>query len=76
MCTFGPNKKFCLYITDIGRVIYKSNLILYKRFSNSVIPVRKILIDKDDISICNHMYLSKGIFKPSCWALFNKLYYQ
>ena len=51
MCTFGPNKKFCLYITDIGSVIYKSNLLIYKRFSNNVIPVRKILIDKDDISI-------------------------
>ena len=36
MCTFGPNKKFCLYITDIGRVIYKSNLLIYKRFGNNV----------------------------------------
>ena len=64
MCTFGPNKTFCLYITDIGRVIYKSNLLIYKRFSNNVneVPVRKILIDKDDISICNRLYLSKCIF--------------
>ena len=76
MCTFGPNKTFCLYITDIGRVFYKSNLLIYKIFRNSVNEVRKILIDKDDISICNHLYLSKCIFKPSCWAMFNKLYYQ
>ena len=59
MCTFGPNKHFCLYITDIGSVIYKSNLLIYKRFSNSVneVPVRKILIDKDDIYMQPYVFI-------------------
>ena len=41
MCTFGPNKTFCLHIINIGRVIYKSDLKYYnqtinKGFSNRV----------------------------------------
>ena len=41
MCTFGPDKTFCLHIIDIGRVIYKSDILIYGEFSSRVMRTCK-----------------------------------